>query len=316
MAASCPGALGGDNGHGLILTPIRYGPAPIDVSQGKKTGGKTGPVHTESSDSCPTDSSADVPGDDSHKLIQIAQATHKQEPVTVCLKGRFKGYQNVESIAHFHRDHVGLAPTTLQDLFQTAFGEIAASSPLYASSGIPGSSFWTIVPFTRESLDISVAKLGKGLTVSFAHKDLKGVPISEFPAAYTLVLVGKWFISFGPGEQATDTTVMQHLGNITSPWDRKSYGHPSRVFLSAQPWRLSETGEILVSATPEYPQDANPYALNPRIPMNSIQPRTFTVATRPKEIGRLLKFGRDSDWPLYISVASTLDGTNSATVTY
>jgi hypothetical protein len=79
---------------------------------------------------------------------------------------------------------------------------------------------------------------------------------------------------------------------------------------------MSETGEIVLAATPGYPQGADPHLVNPLIPMNSIQPRTFTTAIRPKGTGRLLKFGRDSQWPLYISVASTLDGSNSVTFTY
>jgi hypothetical protein len=39
----------------------------------------------------------------------------------------------------------------------------------------------------------------------------------------------------------------------------------------------------------------------------------YTERDRPKEMQRLLKFGRDSAWPLSVSVASTLDGSNSVT---
>jgi hypothetical protein len=311
-----PGRLGGYNGHGFVLSEIIYGPGPIDVSKGKISCGKTGPIDSESEDSCPTDSSQDIPGGDTHKLVQITQAIHKQEPVTVCLKGVFKGYQNVDSITHFQRDHVGPTPSSLHELFEKVFQEISASISFYASSGIPGSLLWTIIPFTSDSLSISVSKIGKGLTVSFAPDDLKGVPIAQCPAAYTLELTGKWFISFEAEEQASDATLMQYLVNITVPWDGKAYGQPWQIFLSAQPWRFSDTGEILLAATPDYPQDVDPHTANPRIPQNAAQPRTFISATRPKEIGRILKFGRDCQWPLYISVASTLDGTNSATITY
>jgi hypothetical protein len=216
-------------------------------------------------------------------------------------------------VVHFKRDHVGPPPTTLRELFQKAFSEIAASAPIYSSSGIPGSSFWTVAPFTPEELEITVSKIGKGLTVSFMRKGMPGLPISQCPAACTLELLGKWFISFGAEEQVSDFALMQYLINITSAWDGKAYGQPWRILLSAQPWRHPDTGEILLSASFEYPQDTDPHLKNPRIPMNAAQPRTSITATRPKEIGRLLKFGRDSDWPLYISLASTLDGTNFAT---
>jgi hypothetical protein len=317
-AANGNGAAGGDNRHGFILPPIIYPPPPIDVSKGKISCGMTripGP-DVDSSDSCPTDSSADPPNEDTDKLVQIAQAIYRQEPVTVCLKGHFKGSQNVETVVHFQRDHTSGTPNSLQELFQEAFQEIAASSTMYASSGIPGSLLWTVTPFTHDSLDISVYKIGKGDIVTYSPKGMQGLPISQCPAVYTLELAGKWFISFGAEEQALDATHMQYLVNITAPWDGKAYGNPWRIFLAAQPWRFSETGEILLSASPEYPQERDPYSFNPRIPRNAAQPRTFIGATRPKEIGRILKFGRDSNWPLYISVASTLDATNSISITY
>jgi hypothetical protein len=86
--------------------------------------------------------------------------------------------------------------------------------------------------------------------------------------------------------------------------------------LIAQPWRNSETGEISMIASPTYPQDVNPTAANSYVPRNAVQSPCFTSTTRQKEIERLLKFGRDSNWPVSISVAASLDGLNSATVTY
>jgi hypothetical protein len=108
---------------------------------------------------------------------------------------------------------------------------------------------------------------------------------------------------------------MQYLVNMTAPWDGKSYGTPWQIFFAVQPWRTGDTWEVLLAASPFYPLDRDPYALSPRILQNAALPRTFG-ATRPKEIKRMLKFGRDSNWPLYITVASTLDGTNSISITY
>jgi hypothetical protein len=109
---------------------------------------------------------------------------------------------------------------------------------------------------------------------------------------------------------------MQYVLNITVPWDGTAYGRPWPILLGAQPWRHSETGAIQLQATVSYPQDIDPTDTNPEIPMNSARPRLAVSATRTKEIARLLKFGRDSNWPLSISVASSLDGMNSAVVTY
>jgi hypothetical protein len=47
-----------------------------------------------------------------------------------------------------------------------------------------------------------------------------------------------------------------------------------------------------------------------------MKPPTFIEATRPKEIQALLKFGRDSAWPLRITAASLIDEETSLSVTY
>jgi hypothetical protein len=101
------GRLGGDNGSGIILPAITYGAPPTDTARGKVQGGKLGPIDSDGSDSCPTDSTEDLPNDDAHKLTQIARAIHKDESVTVCLKGHFKGAEDIESVVEFRSDHVG-----------------------------------------------------------------------------------------------------------------------------------------------------------------------------------------------------------------
>jgi hypothetical protein len=56
--------------------------------------------------------------------------------------------------------------------------------------------------------------------------------------------------------------------------------------------------------------------MNGRVPWNAALPRTFIEATRTKEIRALLKFGRDSNWPLKITLAFTLDEISSISITY
>jgi hypothetical protein len=60
----------------------------------------------------------------------------------------------------------------------------------------------------------------------------------------------------------------------------------------------------------------NMEAFNSRIPFNSAQPRDFAEITEDREISRIMKFGRNSGWPLLLSCVSSLDGLNSATITY
>jgi hypothetical protein len=95
---------------------------------------------------------------------------------------------------------------------------------------------------------------------------MPGMPISEFPAAYTLKLPSGLRISFGGEIGASDFTLMQYLANATAPRLETGYGKPWLVLLIAQPWRDSETGEISLMPSPTYPQDVDPTLTNPVIP--------------------------------------------------
>jgi hypothetical protein len=98
-----PGRMGGDNGHGQDLPPIRYGKPPIntiDPRDPKIQGGLRAQIDgdegSESEDSCPTDSFEDEAGE-SHRLTRIANALHKKLPVMVSFTGFFNGYQDIQS---------------------------------------------------------------------------------------------------------------------------------------------------------------------------------------------------------------------------
>jgi hypothetical protein len=96
----------------------------------------------------------------------------------------------------------------------------------------------------------------------------------------------------------------------------EKYRQPWRIYLSGEPWRVAETGEISVRALAEEPVDKSGREMNAKIPECAAPSCTFTEASRPKEVKALLNFGRDSDWPLRVTHASSLDGENSISVTY
>jgi hypothetical protein len=162
-------------------------------------------------------------------------------------------------------------------------------------------------------------KFEKGVrsaTVTYSFIQFHAKLISDFPAVYTVELAGKWHVIFGAEECASDATLMELLARSTAIWTGKEFGTPWQIFLTVQPWRVGEAGEIMLSALTTYPQNKNPHSKNPRIPRNAASPINFIEAIRVKEIQRLLRFGRDSNCPLAITVSSTLDGSNSISVTY
>jgi hypothetical protein len=105
--------------------------------------------------------------------------------------------------------------------------------------------------------------------------------------------------------------------NITATWDIQAnqYRQPWHVILSAQDWRTEDRGEVVALCLPDFPTDKSPNEVNSFVPQCAALPRTFIDATTPKEIEAVLKFGRDSYWPLRITIDSSLDGLDSSSRT-
>jgi hypothetical protein len=166
LSSNGNGATGGDNGRGWMLPPIVYPPAPIDTSEGKVSGGKRGQImddlNPDSADNCVTDSREDLEDSDDHKLVQFAQAIHKEQPVIIAIRGQFKGYQDQEIEVLFQRDYEGPPPTDILEPWAAAMQEIVALSAIYCSEGIPNSCMWAQPGTPREHMDIALSSLGKG----------------------------------------------------------------------------------------------------------------------------------------------------------
>jgi hypothetical protein len=74
--------------------------------------------------------------------------------------------------------------------------------------------------------------------------------------------------------------------------------------------------EISVRALAAEPDDKSGCEMNSEIPLCAAPPCTFTEAKRPREVKASFKVGRDSEWPLAVTLASSLHGENSISVTY
>jgi hypothetical protein len=317
-----PGRLGGDNGRGVILPAIRFGKPPINTADPKdpkvagSLKGQVGPDDdSESEDSCPTDSFEDETGE-THRLTRIAQALHKKEPVTVIFVGHFQGYQDIDAQCEFRLSYEGAAPPSLKDFFNFNWARIRDAATRYGSTSVPNSLLWTIQKIEDDSLNISVYKSGMGLKVRYEPKSLTGLPLEKWPAVFTFDLHDGLSIAFPGLARLPDAILMQFMINLSAPWDGHEYGKPWTVYLTQQPWRKSETCEIQLQAMPSFPPEINAEAYNPRVPFNAAQPRDFSEITDDKEVSRILKFGRDSGWNMLLSIVSSLDGTNSLTLTY
>jgi hypothetical protein len=75
-------------------------------------------------DSCPTDSSEDEERETWHKLVQIAQAIHKGQRVTISIQGQLQGHQDRMWEVLFQKNHSGPVPSSTMEVFQAALLEI------------------------------------------------------------------------------------------------------------------------------------------------------------------------------------------------
>jgi hypothetical protein len=320
-----PGRLGGDSGTGIFLPAIKYRAKPInttDPSEPKVAGSLRAPVTTSSLGdddseqvSEQTDSAEDETGE-IHRLRKIASALHNDEPVMAVLVGHFEGYQEIQAQSEFRLMYKGPPPPSLKEFFNFNWSRIREAAIKHGSTGVPGSLLWTTQPFTDESLNISVYKFGMGLKVRYQLKAQKGLEMEKLPIVYTFDLDDGLSIAFPAVTRLPDAFLMKYMVNLTVPWDRHEYVAPWQIYLAQQPWRKSETGEIYLQVMPYYPADMDPEAFNCRVPFNAAQSRDFTEITDRQEISRILKFARDNGWSMLLSCVSSLDGLNSATITY
>jgi hypothetical protein len=63
------------------------------------------------------------------------------------------------------------------------------------------------------------------VTLTYDRRKSKGLAIEQYPARYSVSLVGGWKVTFGFKISPTDYELTQRLTFITAPWDAaaKSY---------------------------------------------------------------------------------------------
>jgi hypothetical protein len=167
-------------------------------------------------------------------------------------------------------------------------------------------------------MDIAVLKFGKVVMVTYALEGISSLPITLAPASYVVEFVGGWEVSFGAQQSPSNEELTQHMVDHTAPWEPivRMYGKAWNIHLSPTQWRAEAQGEIVLKALMDFTEEKNPKEASSHIPWVAALPRTFIEASRPKEVKALLKFGRDSNGPLKVTLSCALDEINSLSVTY
>jgi hypothetical protein len=140
--------------------------------------------------------------------------------------------------------------------------------------------------------------------------------MADFEAAFVTDLPYGLSVAFPAVPRLSDATLMQYMVNLTSSWDGMAWSKPWLLFLEQKSWRKSDTGEIYLEPSLEFPGTTDPHAQSPRIPFNAAKFPEESEIFSDSDISRTLKFARNSRWPFHLSCASTFDGTYAITVTY
>jgi hypothetical protein len=79
-------------------------------------------------------------------------------------------------------------PSQILDALQVAFRSIEARAAYYQGTGLLRSCMWTQAGVPREQMEISVAKLGKGIQVTYGYGGARGHAVQNFPARFKVDL--------------------------------------------------------------------------------------------------------------------------------
>jgi hypothetical protein len=137
------------------------------------------------------------------------------------------------------------------------------------------------------------------------------------PSHFRVELINGWSVAFGTSATPSNGELSTIIMYVTAQWNEsaKQYDQPWKVRLEAQQRRVGETGETLAKICPATGTWDDSTTM-PEVPLCAMMPPTYIEATREKEIKAVLKFGRDSNWPLRITIVAEIYLETSISITY
>jgi hypothetical protein len=159
--------------------------------------------------------------------------------------------------------------------------------------------------------------MGQGVIARYSHKKSMALSMSNLPERIRAALPLDWSVSFGTSANPVDLELSTRTANITSQLDPSNgqYMLPWQVHLTKASLR---TGELGLPAAEVYKAVGgwDDYRCIPTPPMCAKEMPTFVEATTVKESQAMLRFGRDSNWPVKISVATKASPATMLAITY
>jgi hypothetical protein len=325
------GVAGGQTPRGEILPPIVFPKAPINITSPKDPkvqGSATGQLVTSvtgsdsSSDSWEEEDIADVDlGEDertqrmviadTHKLRKLRQAVVKGLGITIEIRGGYMFEGREHEVVFSKEVKVYEPPSHLIVPYQLAFKQIEQIGLMY-QGGLPASCVWATEGVSREDIDIAVFKLGQGVYVRYGHRESSALNMMNLPERVRAELPLDWSVSFGTSESPVDQELTNRMVSITTS---AQDGRFWQIHLLKLPLRSGDLGTPAARVCKAIGQ-WDDFRCIQTAPMCAKEMPTFMEATRVKETQALLRFGRDSNWPLKVTFATLASLKTSLAITY
>jgi hypothetical protein len=326
------GVSGGQTPSGNILPPIVFPKSPINTTSPadrKLAGSSPAPVSTGTDSSSDSWEEEDIPEEapedqklqmlamsDDHKLRKMRQAIAKGSGITVEIRGGYAFEGQMHEAVFSKEFKVSQPPAHVLEPYQLAYKQIEQIGASY-QGGLPATCVWTELGVPREDIEVAVFKVGQGVFVRHGYRNACALDMINMREQIRAELPLGWSVSFGATLSPYDLELTQRMMNITSQLDAtgSQYIRPWQVHLVKTPLRVGELGTPAARVCPvsgswdDYRQVQTP-------PMSAKDIPTFVEATCLKESHALLRFGRDSNWPLKVTFATTASPTSTLAITY
>jgi hypothetical protein len=324
------GVSGGQTPTGLILPPIVFPKPPINTASPaspKVPGSATGQLDSDSSsDSWEDELIPERASDeqrfqmmmeaDEHELRKMEHAIAKGLGVTVEIWEDYAFEVQVHEVIFSKEFRVAQFPAHVLEMYQLAYKEIERIGASF-QGGLPASIIWADSGVPREDIDLKVLKLGQGIIARYSYRKSMALSMANLPERIRAQLPLEWSVQFGTSENPVDLELTRRMANITSQLDPANgqYMLPWQVHLAKASLRVGEFG---IPAAEVYKTVGrwDDYRQIPVPPMCAKEMPTFVEATSVKESQAMLRFGRDSNWPIKITVATKASPATMLAITH
>jgi hypothetical protein len=251
---------------------------------------------------------------DEHKLRKMRQATIKGVPITVEIGAAYVYGGQIHGAVFSNEFKISQPPAHVLEPFQIAYKQIEQIG-LAFQGGLPASSIWADSGIPREEIDITVFKIGQGIYLRYACSQEEALDMRNLPEQIKALLPLDWSVSFSTTSNPVDLELTERMANITSQVLGNQFHSPWQVHLAKTQLRIGELGTPgasvykMIGKWDDYRQVEQPPVCAKEIP-------TFVEATTVKESQAMLRFGRDSNWPIKITLAARASPAMMVSITY